>query len=146
MVDVFVEVDVAGGLPGMMIVGLPDTAVQESRERVRSAVRNAGLPFPATRIVVLTDDRHGVRELRGAELALEQQGRPGQGRLGAAQGRREGARRDWRAQVEAVAPGQALGAARARPHLALRRRLRSRVHRVHRFAGARGASRGRSRR
>lgn len=47
-----IEVDVAGGLPGMMIVGLPDTAVQESRERVRSAVRNAGLPFPATRIVV----------------------------------------------------------------------------------------------
>ena len=47
-----IEVDVAGGLPGMMIVGLPDAAVQESRERVRSAVRNAGLPFPATRIVV----------------------------------------------------------------------------------------------
>ena len=47
-----IEVDVAGGLPGMMIVGLPDTAVQESRERVRSAIRNAGLPFPATRIVV----------------------------------------------------------------------------------------------
>ncbi len=47
-----IEVDVAGGLPGMMIVGLPDTAVQESRERVRSAIRNAGLPYPATRIVV----------------------------------------------------------------------------------------------
>ena len=47
-----IEVDVAGGLPGMMIVGLPDAAVQESRERVRSAIRNAGLPFPATRIVV----------------------------------------------------------------------------------------------
>jgi magnesium chelatase family protein len=49
---VTIEVDVAGGLPGMMIVGLPDAAVQESRERVRSAIRNAGLPFPATRIVV----------------------------------------------------------------------------------------------
>ena len=47
-----IEVDVAGGLPGMMIVGLPDAAVQESRERVRSAIRNTGLPFPATRIVV----------------------------------------------------------------------------------------------
>ena len=47
-----IEVDVAGGLPGMMIVGLPDAAVQESRERVRSAIRNAGLPYPATRIVV----------------------------------------------------------------------------------------------
>ena len=50
--QVEIEVDVAGGLPGMMIVGLPDAAVQESRERVRSAIRNAGLPFPATRIVV----------------------------------------------------------------------------------------------
>lgn len=47
-----IEVDVAGGLPGMMIVGLPDAAVQESRERVRSAIRNAGLPFPVTCIVV----------------------------------------------------------------------------------------------
>jgi magnesium chelatase family protein len=47
-----IEVDIAGGLPGMMIVGLPDAAVQESRERVRSAIRNAGLPYPATRIVV----------------------------------------------------------------------------------------------
>lgn len=47
-----IEVDIAGCLPGMMIVGLPDAAVQESRERVRSAIRNAGLPYPATRIVV----------------------------------------------------------------------------------------------
>jgi len=54
-VDAFavqIEVDVSGGLPGMMIVGLPDAAVQESRERVRAAIRNAGLPFPASRIVV----------------------------------------------------------------------------------------------
>lgn len=47
-----IEVDVAGGLPGMFIVGLPDAAVQESRERVRAAIRNSSLPFPATRIVV----------------------------------------------------------------------------------------------
>jgi magnesium chelatase family protein len=47
-----IEVDVAGGLPGMFIVGLPDAAVQESRERVRAAIRNSALPFPATRIVV----------------------------------------------------------------------------------------------
>ncbi|MEZ4607636.1 MAG: YifB family Mg chelatase-like AAA ATPase [Deinococcales bacterium] len=39
-------------MPSFMVVGLPDTAVQESRERVRSAVRNAGFPFPASRIVV----------------------------------------------------------------------------------------------
>ncbi|HEY8861944.1 MAG TPA: magnesium chelatase domain-containing protein, partial [Candidatus Limnocylindria bacterium] len=38
---VTVEVDVANGLPHFAIVGLPDTAVQEARERVRAAIRNA---------------------------------------------------------------------------------------------------------
>lgn len=47
-----VEVDISGGLPSTTIVGLPDTAVQESRERVRSAIRNAGYTFPARRITV----------------------------------------------------------------------------------------------
>ena len=37
-----VEVDVGQGQPGIIIVGLPDAAVQESRERVRSAIRNSG--------------------------------------------------------------------------------------------------------
>ncbi len=47
-----VEVDVAPGLPGFTIVGLPDTAMQEARERVRGAIRNAGYDFPARRITV----------------------------------------------------------------------------------------------
>ncbi len=47
-----VEVDISPGLPSTTIVGLPDTAVQESRERVRSAIRNAGCRFPGTRITV----------------------------------------------------------------------------------------------
>ncbi len=47
-----VEVDVASGLPAFDIVGLPDAAVRESRERVRAAVRNAGLDFPVRRITV----------------------------------------------------------------------------------------------
>jgi magnesium chelatase family protein len=47
-----VEVDVANGLPAMNIVGLPDTAVQEARERVRSAIRNSELVFPNRRITV----------------------------------------------------------------------------------------------
>ncbi|WP_421656002.1 YifB family Mg chelatase-like AAA ATPase [Leptothermofonsia sp. ETS-13] len=51
-VKVGVEVDVAGGLPGIVVVGLPDTAVQESRERVRTALKNAGFAFPMRRIVV----------------------------------------------------------------------------------------------
>ena len=41
-----VEVDYTNGLPGMTIVGLPDAAVQESRERVQAAIRNAGFYFP----------------------------------------------------------------------------------------------------
>ena len=47
-----VEVDYTNGLPGVTIVGLPDAAVQESRERVQTAVKNAGLHFPRHRIVV----------------------------------------------------------------------------------------------
>ena len=47
-----VEVDIARGLPSMTIVGLPDTAVQESRERVRAAIKNSGLPFPTERLTV----------------------------------------------------------------------------------------------
>jgi len=47
-----VEVDVSSGLPAFMTVGLPDSAVRESRERVRTAIRNAGFPFPSDRITV----------------------------------------------------------------------------------------------
>ncbi len=51
-VVVEVEVDYTSGFPGMTIVGLPDAAIQESRERVQAAVRNAGVPFPRKRLVV----------------------------------------------------------------------------------------------
>lgn len=47
-----VEVDRGDGQPGVIIVGLPDTAVQESRERVRSAIRNSGGKIPTGRITV----------------------------------------------------------------------------------------------
>lgn len=49
---VTVEVDISGGLPAFEIVGLPDTAVKESKERVRSALKNSGSPFPPKRITV----------------------------------------------------------------------------------------------
>jgi magnesium chelatase family protein len=49
---VFVEVDVASGLPSFTTVGLPDSAVRESRDRVRAAVRNGGFEFPLERITV----------------------------------------------------------------------------------------------
>src|SRR3954453_3011918 len=47
-----VEVDVHRGLPNFTIVGLPDTAVREARERVRAALVNCGFEFPLRRIVV----------------------------------------------------------------------------------------------
>ena len=47
-----VEVDISPGLPAFTIVGLPDTAVQEARERVRAAIRNSGCDFPMRRITV----------------------------------------------------------------------------------------------
>ncbi|MBR6737648.1 MAG: YifB family Mg chelatase-like AAA ATPase [Clostridia bacterium] len=47
-----VEVDVSNGLPAFDMVGLPDTAVKEAKERVRSAIKNSGKRFPTTRITV----------------------------------------------------------------------------------------------
>ena len=47
-----VEVDLAPGLPGVQLVGLPDKAIQESRERVRSALRNSGFRGPLVRVVI----------------------------------------------------------------------------------------------
>ncbi|MEO1619656.1 MAG: YifB family Mg chelatase-like AAA ATPase [Cyanobacteria bacterium J06632_3] len=47
-----VEVDLSGGLPGVVVVGLPDTAVQESRERVRAALKNGGFAFPMRKVVI----------------------------------------------------------------------------------------------
>ena len=49
---VTVEVDIGPGLPGLLMVGLADAAVQESRERVRGALRNSGLKVPLTRVIV----------------------------------------------------------------------------------------------
>ena len=50
--EVRVEVDVHRGLPAFSIVGLPDAAVRESRERVRAALVNCGFEFPLRRITV----------------------------------------------------------------------------------------------
>lgn len=50
--EITVEVDIANGLPRFDIVGLPDTAVKESRERVRAAINNSGFRFPHTHITV----------------------------------------------------------------------------------------------
>ena len=62
-----VEVDVAPGLPGFTIVGLADTALQEARERVRGALRNAGFIHPPRRITV----NLAPAELRKAGSSLD---------------------------------------------------------------------------
>ena len=51
-VEVTVESDVAFGLPSLNIVGLPDTAIRESKERVRTAIANSGFSFPDKRVTV----------------------------------------------------------------------------------------------
>ena len=63
-----VEVDVVNSLPNICIVGLPDNAVNEARERVRSAIKNSGFSFPTGRVII---------NLAPADLRKE--GRPGRG-------------------------------------------------------------------
>src|SRR5688572_204652 len=47
-----IEVDVSHGLPQFIVVGLPDPTVKESRERVRSAIKNSGYGFPPDKITI----------------------------------------------------------------------------------------------
>ena len=49
---IYIEVHIANGLPGLSIVGLPEASVRESKDRVRSAIQNAGFEYPARRITV----------------------------------------------------------------------------------------------
>ncbi len=51
-VKVGVEVDISGGLPGVVLLGLPDAAVQEARERVKATLKNSGYNFPIRKIVI----------------------------------------------------------------------------------------------
>ncbi|MDP3790745.1 MAG: YifB family Mg chelatase-like AAA ATPase [Candidatus Omnitrophota bacterium] len=50
--EVTAEVDIGGGLPHFGIVGLPDVAIKESRDRIKSAIKNSGFSFPSTKIIV----------------------------------------------------------------------------------------------
>ncbi|MDP3965014.1 MAG: YifB family Mg chelatase-like AAA ATPase [bacterium] len=65
-----VEADLAFGLPVFLIVGLPDAAVQESRERVRSAVKNCGGGFPTIRVTVNLAPADMKKEGPGFDLAI----------------------------------------------------------------------------
>jgi magnesium chelatase family protein len=68
--EVTVEVDVRRGLPAFTLVGLPDRAVRESRERVRAAVQNSGLDFPLMRITVNLAPAHVRKAGPGFDLAI----------------------------------------------------------------------------
>jgi len=48
-----VEIDVAGSWPGFQIIGLPDTSIQEAKERIRTAWKNTGLDFPSNKRIVI---------------------------------------------------------------------------------------------
>lgn len=50
--EVIVEVDISSGLPSFTIVGLPDTSIQEAKERVRAAIKNSGFEFPVRKITI----------------------------------------------------------------------------------------------
>jgi magnesium chelatase family protein len=69
-VPVTVEVDVSPGIPFFEVVGLPDAAVRESRERVRAAIRNGGWPFPPQRITVNLAPAHTRKGGAGFDLAI----------------------------------------------------------------------------
>ncbi len=68
--QVEVEVDIAGGLPAFNTVGLPEAAVRESRERVKSAVVNSGYSFPDTRITVNLAPAHIRKDGTGFDLPI----------------------------------------------------------------------------
>ncbi len=63
-----VETDLANGLPAYNIVGLPDTTVKESKERVRAAIKNSNLDFPMKRITLNLSPAHTRKE--GAHFDL----------------------------------------------------------------------------
>jgi magnesium chelatase family protein len=69
-VPVTVEADIANGLPAFTIVGLTDRAIQEARERVKPAIRNAGFKFPQRRVTVNLAPAELPKEGTGFDLAI----------------------------------------------------------------------------
>jgi len=65
-----VEADIASGLPGFAVVGLPDAAVSESRDRVRAAIKNSGFSFPAGRVTVNLAPADCRKEGAGYDLPI----------------------------------------------------------------------------
>src|SRR3954464_14956124 len=67
---VTVEVHVSTGLPGFQIVGLPDEACRESRDRVRAAVMSSGLSWPSSRVTVNLAPSNQRKGGSGLDLAI----------------------------------------------------------------------------
>jgi magnesium chelatase family protein len=65
-----VEVDITNGIPAFDIVGLPDTSVRESRERVRAAIKNSGFEFPTRRITVNLAPADIKKDSSGLDLPI----------------------------------------------------------------------------
>ncbi len=65
-----VEVDVSGGLPAFSVVGLPDASIRESRDRIRSAIKNSGFKFPANKIIVNLSPANIKKEGVGFDLPI----------------------------------------------------------------------------
>jgi len=69
-IPVEVEVDISSGLPCFTTVGLPDSIVRESKDRVKAALQNSGYPFPADRITVNLAPAHIKKEGSGFDLPI----------------------------------------------------------------------------
>jgi len=69
-VPISVEADLAGGLPGFDVVGLPDTSVSESRQRIKTAMKNSGISFPAGRLIVNLAPADLRKEGSGLDLPI----------------------------------------------------------------------------
>ena len=67
---IHIEVDVTPGLPHVTIVGLPDTAVQEARERIRSAIKNSGANFPLSRVTISLSPAEWRKEGSGFDMPI----------------------------------------------------------------------------
>ncbi len=67
---VTVEVDITGGLPAFDIVGLPDAAVKESKERIRSGIKNSGYVFPSKKLITNLAPANLRKEGAGYDLPM----------------------------------------------------------------------------
>ena len=73
-VPVTVEVHTSGGLPSVNLVGLPQSAVRESKDRVRAAIQNAGFEFPAIRITINLAPADLPKQLTQPQLVFQPSG------------------------------------------------------------------------